>query len=141
MGDTDNRDELAILRYERAMELINEANELLERGSYKSANNRAFYAAEKAVKALLAIKSKDSGSHTGLLRTFNEEYIHQENAFFDKEDYRKLQKMGQIRSASDYDDFFIANKEDSVNQVNAAKELVDKTREFLVSQGINMNPS
>lgn len=45
---------LAKVRLERAQELAAEAAELLEKGSYKSANNRAFYAMEKAIKALLA---------------------------------------------------------------------------------------
>lgn len=45
---------LAKVRMERAKELINEAKELLDREAYKSANNRAFYAIEKSVKALLA---------------------------------------------------------------------------------------
>lgn len=42
---------LAKVRLERAQEL---AAELLEKGSYKSANNLAFYAMEKAIKVLLA---------------------------------------------------------------------------------------
>ena len=42
---------LAKVRLERAQEL---AAELLEKGSYKSANNLAFSAMEKAIKVLLA---------------------------------------------------------------------------------------
>ena len=42
---------LAKVRLERAQEL---AAELLEKGSYKSGNNLAFYAMEKAIKVLLA---------------------------------------------------------------------------------------
>jgi uncharacterized protein (UPF0332 family) len=36
---------------DRAKELRDEAIELLEKGAYKSANNRAFYAMEKSIKA------------------------------------------------------------------------------------------
>lgn len=39
---------LAKVRMERARELLDEAKELLDRESYKSANNRAFYSIEKA---------------------------------------------------------------------------------------------
>jgi len=38
---------LAKLRLDRAKELVMESQELLDKGSYKSANNRAFYAIEK----------------------------------------------------------------------------------------------
>lgn len=47
---------LAKVRMERAAELVDEAKELLSGNRYKSANNRAFYAMEKTMKALLAIK-------------------------------------------------------------------------------------
>ena len=46
--------ELARVRMMRAEELLEESKELLQRESYKSANNRAFYAIEKGLKALLA---------------------------------------------------------------------------------------
>ena len=47
---------LAKVRMERAKELLVEAKELLDRESYKSANNRAFYAIEMSLKALLAME-------------------------------------------------------------------------------------
>ena len=46
---------LAKLRFDRAKELLEEERELLEKGSFKSANNRAFYAIEKSIKALLKL--------------------------------------------------------------------------------------
>lgn len=45
---------LAKVRMERSGELLTEAKDLLDKEAYKSANNRAFYAIEKSVKALLA---------------------------------------------------------------------------------------
>lgn len=44
---------LAKLRFDRAKELLEESKELLDKGAFKSANNRAFYAIEKSIKALL----------------------------------------------------------------------------------------
>lgn len=40
---------LAKVRIERAKELLDEAEGLLEKEAYKSANNRSFYAMEKAI--------------------------------------------------------------------------------------------
>lgn len=51
--DKEYYDSLVQVRLDRARELLTDAVALLEKGSYKSANNRAFYAIEKSVKALL----------------------------------------------------------------------------------------
>lgn len=42
--------------------------EKLEKGSYKSANNRAFYAMEKGIKALLAMEQIEVTTHNGGLK-------------------------------------------------------------------------
>ena len=42
--------ELAKVRLERAKELLEDSQDLLAKESYKSANNRAFYAMEKVLK-------------------------------------------------------------------------------------------
>lgn len=54
--DKEYYDSLAKVRMSREKELLEESVALLEKGYYKSANNRAFYAMEKSVKALLAMK-------------------------------------------------------------------------------------
>ena len=63
--DKEYFDALAAVRLERAKELLDDAVELLNRGSYKSANNRAFYAIEKSIKALLAMKQIEATPHNG----------------------------------------------------------------------------
>lgn len=66
---------LATVRLDRAKELVVESEELLEKEAYKSANNRAFYAIEKSIKALLALKKTDVLTHNGALKQFNFLYI------------------------------------------------------------------
>lgn len=56
---------LALVRLDRAKELYHEAKELVKMDSYKSANNRAFYAIEKCIKALLATRQMDVETHNG----------------------------------------------------------------------------
>ena len=56
-------------------ELLTEAKDLLDKGAYKSANNRAFYAIEKSVKALLATKKVEVVTHNGSLKQFNYLFI------------------------------------------------------------------
>ena len=134
--NAENMRELAKVRYERAKELIDEASELLQDEHYKSANNRAFYAGEKAVKAALAAIGKDSESHNGVVKTFNMEFIHQPCDFFSRDDLRILQSMERIRNASDYDDFYVANKAECEDQVKKARQLLRSVSTYLESQGI-----
>ena len=62
---------LAKVRMDRAQELLAESKGLLEKEAYKSANNRAFYAIEKSVKALLATQEVEVATHNGGLKQFN----------------------------------------------------------------------
>lgn len=134
--NVENMKDLARVRYERAIELAKEAEELLDDEHYKSANNRAFYAAEKAIKAALAAKGKDAESHNGVIKTFNMEFIHNPSDFFGREDMSAFQGMDRIRTASDYDDFYVTSKAECEDQVHKAKILLEKVKEYLTSEGI-----
>ena len=122
---------LASVRMERAIEFVDEAKELLQNERYKSANNRAFYAMEKTMKALLAIKEIDADSHNGCLRQFNVHYIKERVGGFEPGDYKRIANAQRIRNVSDYDDFYIADKKECQQQVEMATEFLNKARIFM----------
>ena len=122
---------LASVRMERAIGLVDEAKELLQNERYKSANNRAFYAMEKTMKALLAIKEIDADSHNGCLRQFNVHYIKERVGGFEPGDYKRIANAQRIRNVSDYDDFYIADKKECQQQVEMATEFLNKARIFM----------
>lgn len=122
--------ELAVIRMERAEELLDDAEGLLNKGSYRSANNRAYYAIEKAVNALLIKKHVETKTHNGAMKMFNVEYVRVENAYFTDEDYRLIARAEQIRSASDYDDFYVTSREEAKQQVENARYLIDKIKKY-----------
>lgn len=122
---------LAKIRMERAYELLKEAEDLLEKGSYKSANNRAFYAMEKAVKALLATEQIEVATHNGGLKQFNFRFIYKGDGTFTSEDYQKIARCEQIRNASDYDDFYVASKEEARQQVENTRFIVKKVDQYI----------
>lgn len=70
----------------RAKELFEESVELLEKSSYKSANNRAFYAMEKSIKALLTMEQIEVTTHNGGLKQFNYAFIYKGDGTFKPED-------------------------------------------------------
>ncbi|MDD7388976.1 MAG: HEPN domain-containing protein [Lachnospiraceae bacterium] len=129
--DKEYFDILAKVRLERAEELLEESQSLLSAGSFKSANNRAFYAIEKCIKALLATKEIDAATHNGALKQFNFLFIYKGDGSFCADDYQIIAKAEQIRNASDYDDFYIASKEESRQQVENAAYFLKKVKEYL----------
>lgn len=122
---------LALVRLDRAKELYMEANELVKMDSYKSANNRIFYAIEKSIKALLAMRRMDVETHNGAVSQFNLLFIHKENTAFTKEDYQKIAKADRIRNASDYDDFYIVNKEETRDLLEFTLGFLEKTEKYI----------
>lgn len=122
---------LAKVRLDRSEELLAESKDLLSKGAYKSANNRAYYAMEKSIKALLAIKRTEVTTHNGGLKQFNFYYIYKGDGTFTAEDYQKISRAEQIRNASDYDDFYVANKAESRRQVEDAEYLLNKAKRYI----------
>ena len=106
---------------------------MLVQGRYKSANNRAFYSIEKSLCALLAMKGIDADSHNGILRQFNVHFIRNREAGFEQGDYKVIANAQRIRNISDYDDFYIADKKECSEQVEAAKDVIEKVQRYLKS--------
>lgn len=127
--------ELARIRLERAAELVSEAEALLEKEMFKSANNRAYYAIEKALSALLISHKIETRTHSGVLKMFNLEFIRNGDGTFTAEDYMAASEAEHIRNISDYDDFYIASKEQTVLQIQNAKMLVEKVKNHMSEGG------
>ncbi len=122
--------ELVSLRMARAEELLADAKSMFQNGSYKSANNRAYYAMEKAINALLIHKHVEAKTHSGAMKMFNVKYVRAGNGYFMEEDYRIVAKAEQIRNVSDYDDFYIASRDETQTQIENAEYLVHKVKEY-----------
>ena len=65
------------------------------------------------------------------MKMFNMKFIHSGDGNFTAKDYRKIAKAEQIRNASDYDDFYIASKEETRQQVENALYFVEKVEKYL----------
>lgn len=132
--DEKDYESLVSVRIDRAKELYSEAMELVNMDCYKSANNRAFYAIEKCIKALLATQQMDVETHNGAVSQFNLLFVHRENTEFTKGDYQKIAKADRIRNASDYDDFYIVNKEETRELLEFVKDFLKKAESEIKKQ-------
>lgn len=115
--------DLAVYRLETAKKDMNSAKLLLDAEDYRGANNRAYYAIFHALNAVHALNGTVYKRHKDAIANFNLMYIRA--GIFPGEIGRKINRAEEIRHASDYDDFYIASKQESENQILTACELID----------------
>jgi len=122
--------ELAGYRMDRAKEMLVAARENLEIGQYKTSLNRSYYAIFHAMRAMNILKGFDSSKHSGVIAFFNKEYL-KEN-ILDRNLSIVIKNSAFLREKSDYDDFYIASKQEAEKQLEEAER-------FLDAVGIAMN--
>ena len=123
LPDIGNKTDVAKHRLRVAKEDLQAANLLLEANSYRGANNRAYYAIFHAVSAVLAMERVAFKKHKDTLAYFNKNYVATE--IFPRNLGRKIVKAEEIRHESDYDTFYIASKEVTVEQIQTAEQLIE----------------
>lgn len=121
--------DLVLYRLETAKSDIKSAKILLEAGEFRGANNRAYYGVYHAVSAIHALDGNAYKRHKDALANFNKKYIKEE--IFPRTLGRRIAEAEEIRHASDYDDFYIATKEEAEEQIATAIELVEKIEEYI----------
>lgn len=117
-----NKFDLMKYRLESAKSDLKSAKILIEAEEYRAANNRAYYAIFHAISAIHALDGKSYKRHKDALGNFNREYVKTE--VFPREIGKKISRAEEIRHASDYDDFYIATREKSQEQIETAEELI-----------------
>lgn len=119
--------DLAKYKLERAREELDTAELLFENEKLKAANNRAYYSIYYSLTAVLCLEPIAFKRHKDTIGYFNKNYVH--TGLFPGEIGRNISKAAKVRHASDYDEFYIASKEEAEKQIQTAKvlaELVDK---------------
>lgn len=115
--------ELAGYRMDRAKEMLVAARENLEIGQYKTSLNRSYYAIFHAMRAMNILKGFDSSKHSGVIAFFNKEYL-KEN-ILDRNLSSVIKNSAFLREKSDYDDFYIASKQEAEKQLEEAERFLD----------------
>ena len=123
LPDIGDKIDVANHRLRVAKEDLQAANLLLEANSYRGANNRAYYAIFHAVSAVLATEGIAFKKHKDTLAYFNKNYVAAE--IFPRNLGRKIVKAEEIRHESDYDTFYIASKEVTIEQIQTAEQLIE----------------
>ncbi len=121
--------DLILYRLEIAKSDIKSAKILLKADEFRGANNRAYYGIYHAISAIHALDGNAYRRHKDALANFNKKYIKEE--IFPRTLGRKIAEAEEIRHASDYDDFYIATREEADEQIATAIELVEKIEEYI----------
>ena len=132
----DDMKELARYRFLRAQETIEVAEDLLRRGHFRDSNNRSYYAAFYAIRSVYALKGVDFKKHKTLIATFNKEYVASE--IFPRSIGKGLSMLQLIREQSDYDDMYVASRQESEMQLSTASELIHLVEVYLKNQGVEI---
>jgi uncharacterized protein (UPF0332 family) len=121
----ERRVDLCNYRMKNSEDSLTVAEDCLKKGLYRDAINRSFY----AIKALLALEEVDFKKHKDVVAYFNRTYAATEK--IPREIGRKLARLQQKREKSDYDDFYIASKEETTEQIENTKSVILAVKDYL----------
>lgn len=131
-SEIGTRKDLVLYRLETAKNDLRSARALFDLGDYKGANNRAYYSIFHAINAVHAISGKAYKRRKDAVANFNKDYVR--TSIFPREMGRKIGQAEEIRHASDYDDFYIASKEESERQISVADEFIAIAEKYCLEQ-------
>lgn len=117
------------MRYEHAEECLSAARELLQIGQYKSAANRSYYAVFHAMRSVLAYDGIDMKHHSGIIAEFRKRYI--KTGIFERKLSDSISALFDVRTGSDYDDFFVISKDETREQFEDAEYFLRAIKEYL----------
>lgn len=136
MPEINVRKEYGKYRIQRAREDLDAAHLLFDNGDYRIANNRAYYAMFHCMRAVLAFDGFDSSKHSGIIAEFRRRYI--KERVFPVEISKMIGSAFLIRNASDYDDMFIADREETRTQIENAEFVYRELSEYVNHMTENM---
>ncbi len=121
--------DLARYKLERASEELDTARLLLDNEKLKASNNRAYYSIYYSITAVLCLEPIAFKRHKDTIGYFNKNYVH--TGIFPNGIGRNISKAAKIRHASDYDEFYIANREEAEKQIQTAKMMIDLVDKYI----------
>ena len=117
---------LSKVRLERAKDCLKDSKLLAEADGFRASANRSYYAVFHAMRAVLAFDEFDSKKHSGIIAEFRKRYI--KNGIFNNDISNIIGNQFDIRTHSDYDDFYVISKNESLNQLAEAKKWLQRSK-------------
>ena len=121
--------ELAKYRMERAKEMLVASEENLNIEQYRTSLNRSYYAIFHAMRAVNILEGYDSSKHSGVIAYFTKTFLKTER--LDRGLSKIIKEAAYLREKSDYDDFYIASKDEAKKQLENAEIFLQKIYGFI----------
>lgn len=121
--------ELSDYRLVQAERCIKSARILAVDDDYKGAANRSYYAIFHCMRSVLALEGVDFSKHSGVSAYFRRQYI--KTGIFGIELSDIIKEAFDIRSDSDYDDYYVLSKEDVEEQIKNAEKFYLATEKYI----------
>lgn len=125
----ETRRDLSKYRLEQAEQCLQSANILLDNHDYKGAANRSYYCVFHCIRSILALEGLDFKKHSGLISYFRKEYIKTGKLDIALSDI--ITDVFQIRTESDYDDYFVISKAEVEEQIKNAEYFLQQIKRYL----------
>jgi len=84
------------------------------------------------MRAVLALDGVDMKHHSGIISEFRKRYI--KAGAFDTSLSGIISELSSVREGSDYNDFFIVSKAETIQQVQSAEEFLAAIQSYLSAQ-------
>ena len=125
----ETRKDLSRYRLEQAEQCLKSAKILLDSHDYKGAANRSYYCVFHCMRSIIALEGMDFKKHSGLIAYFRKEYIKTEKLDVSLSDI--IADVFQIRTESDYDDYYVVDKTEVEEQIKNAEYFMQQTKKYL----------
>lgn len=116
-------------RLEHAKEELQAGKILYKSNLFKSANSILYNSLFHSMKAILALEPIDFKRHKDVVGYFNKNYVYPE--IFPRKIGSKIADASSVREDSDYDDEYVVKPEDTLKQIETAKELLKLVEEYI----------
>lgn len=130
----DSKKDLSKYRLSQAQQCLTSAKTLMDIEDYRGAANRSYYCIFHAIRSILALSEIDFKKHSSVISYFRKEYI--KTRIFSIELSDIISELFQVRTESDYDDFYVISREEVKEQIKNAEYFLHKVEEFLEKENI-----
>ena len=125
------RIDLSKYRLEQSKQCLKSSKVLYDIEDYKGSANRSYYAIFHAIRSVLALEAVDFKRHSAVISYFRKNYI--KTGIFKVELSDIISEAFDIRSDSDYNDFYIVCKNDIFIQIENATYFYDEIEKYIKS--------
>lgn len=125
----ERKKDLCLYRLGKAKKCLESAKLLMQSDDYCSAANRSYYSIFHSIRSLLALEGIDFSKHSGVMAYFQKNYV--KSGIFEKEYSKIIMEAFEVRSESDYDDYYMISKEEVEEQIQNAQMFLNGTMEYV----------